>query len=129
MGTLALVLVTVPWLLRHPPALHASTGTYLVLAVAVELGALLGGAVEAFRGLGAWAVLGLGLAVYGYLERARVVVTAGVVAVLLGIAAIAADRPWLTLFLASATAAMILLAARRLKRLADRRDGAEQAAP
>ena len=47
-----------------------------------------GGAVEAFRGLGAWVVLGIGLAVYGHLERGRVMVTAGAGAALLGVVAI-----------------------------------------
>ncbi|RJT79893.1 hypothetical protein D6T63_08235 [Arthrobacter cheniae] len=114
-STLVLILLTAPWLIRHPPAFSATTGAYLVLAVVVELGALLGGAVEAFRGLGAWVVLGLGLAVYGFLERGRVLVTAGVVAALLGVASITVDLPWVTLALALATAALIIFAAWRLR--------------
>ena len=99
-STLVLVLVTAPWLIRHPPAISARTGAYLVLAVGVELGALLGGAVAAFHGLGAWVVLGIGLAMYGLLERGRVMVTAGVATAVLGLASIVADRAWLTLVLA-----------------------------
>lgn len=116
-GTLVLIVLTTPWLVRHPPAMNAPAGSYLVLAVVVELGALLGGAVEAFRGLGAWVVLGIGLAVYGHLERGRVLVTAGAGAALLGIVAVAADRPWLTLVLALATAALLVFAAWRLRLL------------
>jgi hypothetical protein len=97
--------------------MHAGAGAYLVLAVVVELGALLGGAVEAFRGLGAWVVLGVGLAVYGHLERGRVMITAGTGAALLGVVAIAAARPWLTLVLALATAALLVIAAWRLRLL------------
>ncbi|TKV27379.1 hypothetical protein FDK12_11790 [Arthrobacter sp. NamB2] len=116
-STLVLIVLTAPWLVRHPPAINANAGSYLVLAVVVELGALLGGAVEAFRGLGAWVVLGIGLGVYGYLERGRVMVTAGVVAALLGVVSIASALPWLTLALALATAALILFAAWRLRLL------------
>ncbi|WP_146069613.1 hypothetical protein [Arthrobacter sp. B0490] len=119
-GTLVLIVLTTPWLVRHPPAMNATAGSYLVLGVAVELGALLGGAVEAFRGLGAWVVLGIGLAVYGHLERGRVLVTAGAGAALLGVTAIAADRPWLTLVLAPATAALLVFAAWRLRLLESR---------
>ncbi len=114
-STLVLVLVTAPWLIRHPPAISARTGAYLVLAVVVELGALLGGAVAAFHGLGAWVVLGIGLAMYGLLERGRVMVTAGVATAVLGLASIVADRPWLTLVLALSTAALIGFAAWRLR--------------
>lgn len=114
-STLLLVLVTAPWLIRHPPAINGRTGAYLVLAVVVELGALLGGAVAAFHGLGAWVVLGIGLAVYGLLERGRVMVTAGVTTALLGLASIAADRAWLTLVLALSTAALLGVTARRLR--------------
>ena len=116
-GTLVLILLTAPWLVRHPPAMRAGPGAYLVLAVVVELGALLGGAVEAFRGLGAWVVLGIGLAVYGHLERGRVMVTAGAGAALLGVVAIVAALPWLTLVLALATAALLVFAAWRLRLL------------
>lgn len=116
-STLVLILVAAPWLVSHPPALAAPPGGYLVLGVAVELGALVGGAVEAFHGLGAWVVLGVGLAVYGQLERAHVMVTAGGVAAVLGVVAIAAALPWLTLGLALATSAFLVLAAWRLRRL------------
>ncbi|MEG9246819.1 hypothetical protein V6S67_01815 [Arthrobacter sp. Soc17.1.1.1] len=116
-GTLVLVVLTTPWLVRNPPAMHLGAGAYLVLAVVVELGALLGGAVEAFRGLGAWVVLGIGLAVYGYLERGRVMITAGTGAALLGVVAIAVDLPRLTLVLALATAALLVVAAWRLRLL------------
>ena len=116
-ATLVLTALTAPWLVRHPPAITAGTGAYLVLAVVVELGALLGGAVEAFRGLGAWVVLGAGLATYGVLERGRVMVTAGVGAALTGIVAIVAATPWFTLALAVLTAALILFAALRLRGL------------
>ncbi|MHA7210210.1 hypothetical protein [Arthrobacter sp. MDT1-65] len=116
-GTLVLVVLTTPWLVRHPPAMNATAGSYLVLAVVVELGALLGGAVEAFRGLGAWVVLGIGLAVYGHLERGRVLVTAGAGTALLGGVAVAAKRPWLTLVLTLATAALLVFAAWRLRLL------------
>lgn len=116
-STLVLILVAAPWLVSHPPALSAPPGAYLVLGVAVELGALVGGAVEAFHGLGAWVVLGVGLAVYGQLEQARVMVTAGGTAAVLGAVAIAAALPWLTLGLALATAALLVLAAWRLRQL------------
>ncbi len=116
-GTLVLVVLSTPWLVRNPPAMHAGVGAYLVLAVVVELGALLGGAVQAFHGLGAWVVLGAGLAAYGHLERGRVMVTAGTGAALLGVAAIAAARPRLTLVLATATAALLVFAAWRLRLL------------
>lgn len=117
-STLVLIVITAPWLVRHPPAMHAGSGAYLVLAVVVELGALLGGAVEAFRGLGAWVVLGLGLAVYGYLERGRVMVTAGTGAALFGVTAIVLAHDRLTLVLALATAGLIVVAAWRLRALA-----------
>jgi hypothetical protein len=32
-ATLVLTALTAPWLVRHPPALHAGTGAYMVLAV------------------------------------------------------------------------------------------------
>jgi membrane protein implicated in regulation of membrane protease activity len=116
-STLVLILLTAPWLVRNPPAMNATTGSYLVLAVCVELGALLGGAVEAFNGLGAWVVLGIGLAVYGRLEQGRVMVTAGVVAAVLGVVSIVVAVPWLTLTLALATSALIVFAAWRLRSL------------
>ncbi|MDQ0737036.1 hypothetical protein QFZ50_003499 [Arthrobacter agilis] len=116
-ATLVLILLTTPWLLRHPPALHAGAGAYLVLGVVVELGALLGGAVEAFRGLGAWVVLGIGVAVYGYLERGRVMITAGAGTALLGVGAIVTAAPWPTLVLALASAALLVFAAWRLRLL------------
>ena len=37
-ATLVLILVAGPWLVRNPPAINANSGTYLVLAVALELG-------------------------------------------------------------------------------------------
>jgi hypothetical protein len=54
-ATLVLTALTAPWLVRHPPVISAGAGAYLVLAAVVEPGELLGGAVEALRGLGAHA--------------------------------------------------------------------------
>ncbi len=116
-STMALIASMAPWLIRHPPAIHANSGAYLVLAVAVELGSLLGGAIEILRGLGAWVVLGVGLAVYGHLERGRVMVTAGTLAALAGVLAIAADIPWLTVSLQLLTAGVFVVAAARLRQL------------
>ncbi|WP_216699856.1 hypothetical protein [Arthrobacter sp. H5] len=114
-STLVLVLLAAPWLVRNPPAINANTGTYLVLAVVLELGSLLGGAIESLRGLGAWVVLGIALAVYGWLERGRVIITSGVVAAIAGVGAIAAGQPWLTISLQLFTAAVFATAAVRLR--------------
>lgn len=116
-ATLLLILVAGPWLVRNPPAINANSGTYLVLAVALELGALLGGSIGVLRGLGGWIVLGLGLVAYGLLERGRVMVTAGVFAVLAGVGAVVAHQTWLTLTLQLLTAAVFALAAGRLRHL------------
>lgn len=125
-STLVLVLLAAPWLVRHPPAINANTGTYLVLAVVLELGSLLGGAIESLRGLGAWAVLGIALAVYGWLERGRVIITSGVVAALASVGAIAASQPWLTVSLQLLTAAVFVTAAVRLRAMSVRRKAASR---
>ncbi|MHA7293049.1 hypothetical protein [Arthrobacter sp. HLT1-21] len=116
-ATLLLILLAAPWLVRNPPAINANSGTYLVLAVVLELAALLGGSIAVLRGLGGWIVLGLGLAAYGLLERGRVMVTAGVFAVLAGVVAVVAHQSWLTLALQLLTAAVFALAAGRLRHL------------
>lgn len=116
-ATLVLILLAGPWLIRNPPAINANSGAYLVLAVVVELGALLGGAIEVLRGLGGWMVMGVGMVVYGLLERGRVIVTAGGFAALAGIVAVFVHQTWLTLVLQLLTAAVFAVAAGRLRRL------------
>ncbi len=116
-ATLILILLAAPWLVRNPPAINANSGTYLILAVVLELAALLGGSIEALRGLGGWIVLGAGLVTYGLLERGRVMVTAGAFAALAGVAAVVGQQTWLTLTLQLLTAAIFALAAGRLRHL------------
>ena len=116
-ATLVLILLAAPWLVRNPPAINANSGTYLILAVVLELAALLGGSIAALRGLGGWLVLGAGLVAYGLLERGRVMVTAGAFAVLAGVVAVVAHQSWLTVSLQLVTAAVFALAAGRLRQL------------
>ena len=116
-ATLVLILLAAPWLVRNPPAINANSGTYLILAVVLELAALLGGSIAALRGLGGWIVLGAGLVAYGLLERGRVMVTAGSFAMLAGVVAVVAHQAWLTLTLQLLTAAIFALAAGRLRHL------------
>jgi hypothetical protein len=117
-GSMLLAAVTWIWFLRRKPALLASFKAYLYLACAVEFGIFLAGAIEPLRGWGPWLVLGLGLLGYGVLERARILVSAGVVTVICAILAVLIQAPVLPGLLQGVCAIACAAAALRLHAMA-----------
>lgn len=102
------------WFADHPPGLRAPAWAYLVVVVALVVGAFVAGAIPGSRSVGAWIAVGLGFVCYGALERSTVVATAGALATAGGLVGIWAALPalgiWLELFtaLVFGTAAAIL---------------------
>lgn len=103
-GSLVIALVTAGWFLRHPPGLFGTKGAYLLLSALAVAGSLFGGALEGLRGCAAWLVLGIAVTWFGRLERTRITVTSGVVAVVAALMAILVDVPVLSGILQGATA-------------------------
>lgn len=111
---LLLTVITGLWFLRHRPALLGTTKAYLYTLGGTELGLLIGGLVGPLRGCGPWLALGIGVVAYGVLERARVIVTAGVVAFVAAVLAASISAPVVGGALQTATAAGFTVAAYRL---------------
>ncbi|MBW4094645.1 MAG: hypothetical protein HIU81_04245 [Acidobacteria bacterium] len=113
-GSVLLCVVCGVWFIRNPPALRSSASAYLYTLCCLEFGALFGGAIEPLRGCGGWLLLGLGIAVYGYLERGRVIMTAGVASALAAIVAIVGNAPVLGGGMQALSALVFAVAAYRL---------------
>lgn len=113
-GSMIFAFVTWLWFLNRRPAMTGTAKTYLYLACGVEFGVLLGGAIEPFRGLGGWLVLGIGLAWYGRVEQARILVTVGAICSVSALLALFAPAPVLSGILQGISAVACVVAAMRL---------------
>ncbi|MCU6479858.1 hypothetical protein QO003_002962 [Arthrobacter silviterrae] len=76
-GSLAAAAVSAGWLWRRPTWWVAPRRHYLYLAGGTAAGVLLGALIPFDNGCGPWLVLGASVAVYGYFERLRLLVTVG----------------------------------------------------
>jgi hypothetical protein len=113
-GSLLLVLVTGIWFFRHRPALLGASKGYLYTACGIAAGILLTSAGAPLNGCVAWLTLACACIYYGVLERARVIVTAGVVSVLTALPAIFITAPVWGGALQAIAAAAVVTAAYRL---------------
>jgi hypothetical protein len=78
-GSVLLGLGMTLWYWRNPPRLKGPLSAYLYTLAGAAVGGLFGAGIDPFHGRGAWLVLALAVVLFGWLERARVIVTAGLV--------------------------------------------------
>lgn len=76
-GSLLVGAVSAMWLWRNPSWFIAPRNHYLFLLGGTLLGIVLSALIPFLHGAGPWLVLGAGIAVYGYFERLRLLITVG----------------------------------------------------